>query len=128
MTNWDKVLRLLEPHCAPLSFNYDTTAEITLRDCIEYLYCNQCLSSKEIANLTGDEVSSVGIRDKMRRLGIKVRKRGGPNNVKITDIPIEEYREKTYAQLAFEKGVSVSTIHNRVKGYIKKEGKKSKHG
>jgi transposase len=119
MTNWDRVLKLLYVHCPQV-------ADMSLETALEWLYYDCNFSTQDIANLIGNEVSSVAIRDKMRRLGIKVKKRGGPNNTKITSIPIEEYREMTYDQLAFKYGVSVSTIHHHVKEYIKKEGKKTK--
>lgn len=119
MTNWEKVLRILEPHCLP-------GVSMTLKEVLEHLYGNEKLSTQDISLLTGNEVSSVAIRDKMRKLGIKVKKRGGPNNIKLIKVSIEEYREMTYDQLAFKYSVSKSTIHHHVKEYIEKEGKKSK--
>jgi len=118
MTNWNKVLELLKPHCVK-------EAE-SLIDCLNFLYCICNFSSKMISDLTDNEVSSVAIRDKMRKLGIKVKKQGGPNHIKVTSIPIDEYREMTYAELAFKYKVSISTIHHHVREYIKKEGKKAK--
>lgn len=96
----------------------------TLKETLEFLYHQEGLSIRQLVMLTDDKCTTTSLRTKMRELGISLRKRGGPNYTKPFEITKEEYKSKSYKEMAFEHNVNVTTIRNRCKKFIKENGKK----
>jgi len=96
----------------------------TLEYILDYLYQGKKLSIHQIADLTEGECCYVSIRSKMMELGITLRKKGGKHYSKDFTITKEEYKASTYKEMAFKHEVSMSTIRNRCRKFIKTNGKK----
>jgi len=115
MVNWSLVIERLSegnPRCD------------NLYDILVFLYYDKKLSLHQIADLTDGECSVMTLANKMKRLGIRLRKQGGPNNLKVTSIPLKEYKTMSYDQLALKYGVDRTTVYRHVKQYLKTNGKK----
>jgi ribosomal protein L20A (L18A) len=119
MISWSKVLEKLNMG------NYNNYYDV-LKDMLQFLYYEQKLSIRQIAELTDGECSNVSIREKMKEFGIIMRSKGGPNHAKPFTISKKEYKELSYKEMALKYGVHRTTIRNRCISYIKESGKKRK--
>lgn len=111
---WNDVLIRLKPYCP------DDTQ--TIEDALIWLYETKGLSLQEIETLAKGECCNRSIRTKLAGK-VKIRCKGGAHNVKLKDIPEEDYKTMTYKQLAKKYHVDRTTIYRHIKKYEKKSKK-----
>lgn len=124
MIVWSLVLKRLNQHLKDIG-EYNALFD-GLYSVLLYFYSTKKLSIQQIADLTGGECSSGSLRFKLKELGIKLRRKGGPNYIKPFTISKEEYERSTYKELALKYKVDQSTISRRCKKFVETGGKKKK--
>lgn len=128
MISWGLVLEHLIEACPEITdvFGPEAIVDLTLKGTITYLYEEEKLSLRQIAELTNGECSACSLGTKMKELGIELRSKGGPNYTKPFTISKKEYENLSYKRLALRYNVHIATIRNRCKKYIEEGGKKKK--
>lgn len=86
------------------------------------LYIGQDKSLNDIAKELGG-MTFTTVRNKLLRLGIQLKKRGGAQNVlsRPIDISQEEYESSSYKEMALRHTCSLSTIYQRTRVYPRKK-------
>ena len=127
MINWEKVRAYF---C--LKYEIFTPNDAPLNDILyclfDMLYNVQALSWREIAEITDGYVSPTTLKNKAKKLGIKMKDKGGPHftRKKICEISELEYNALTNTELAKKYKVCRQTIIKlaKEKGWpLKKAGR-----
>lgn len=82
-------------------------------DMLKHFYVAQGLSLKDMSAILG--FSTFSIRRRLRKIGVPIRKRGGPNRQDkslLSDVSDQELFEGSPAELAETHGVSMATVFN----------------
>jgi transposase len=87
-----------------------------LREMLWYLYVEEGLSIKQIADLLQGEASWTWVRHTLRKMGVTLRSRGGPHP-KYPVIPSLKEEAKTLLpkELALKHNLPIGTVYYRLK-------------
>ena len=101
MIYWKKVTTLLKAHIPQLEDEDD------INDILFECYCNLAMSIKQIAALC--EVSPFALREKLLKIGLNLKKRGGPRR-KGTKFLRSDLEEMSLKELCKKYKVSKTTV------------------